>query len=561
MNIRHHLLTLIPVLLLLFLVSLPAASWSVTEEWLQEYDNGTWPFQNWVLDSATDPAGNVYLTGEITPGGMVTMKYAPDGTRLWVAHYHPGVGERGWAMAVDDAGNVYVTGTTLPSSGGFPTSAITVKYDTDGILLWATHYDGPDGYEELASEIALDGDGNVIVGGYTGWESPEGMKLLVIKYDNDGNQLWVETYDGLGGQWAYDYVNGLAVDAAGNIYVTGESSSADNHTDYVTIKYDPDGTRLWAQRYDHPSGGYDIPMALALDGQANVYVTGISEWWRGVQYTTIKYDTHGNRLWVAAHNDPERVDYAYDLAVDEAGYAVVTGDSSTVRYAPDGTELWSIPGYNPPAGGDARGFEPWRGSSAVALDDAGDIYVTWGYRTFKYTPDGVMLWHALSPESGGPPTIALDGQGNFYVNSSAYDPATEHTSIYTVRYSQGGTGTLSGQVSCLPSSGTLPFDTTITVTAGADVPMGRRRAALRLDVELANGTTFGNWRTGTTTIDPGTPFTTSLVQTIPNDPGMVGTNRITLVMEDVTPAPLDQPPYLPAGDMVTDSCEVVGLGR
>jgi len=51
------------------------------------------------------------------------------------------------------------------------------------------------------------------------------------------------------------------------------------------------------------------------------------------------------------------------------------------------------------------------------------------------------------------------------------------------------------------------------------------------------------------------------VQTIPNDPGMVGTNRITLVMEDVTPAPLDQPPYLPAGDMVTDSCEVVGLGR
>jgi len=51
------------------------------------------------------------------------------------------------------------------------------------------------------------------------------------------------------------------------------------------------------------------------------------------------------------------------------------------------------------------------------------------------------------------------------------------------------------------------------------------------------------------------------VQTIPNDPGMVGTNRITLVMEDVTPAPLDQPPYLPAGDMVTATCEIEGRAR
>ena len=541
--------TLIPTLLLLILISLPAASWTVTEEWVDLYDSAVaYPYADIAHDIVADSAGNVYVTGSSIPEGMCTIKYSPEGSRLWVAHYHPGVDEKGRAIAVDEAGNVYVTGSVLPSSGGFPTSVATVKYDTDGNFLWAAHYDGPDGYEELASEIALDGDGNVIVAGYTGWENPEGMDYLVIKYDNDGNLLWHAEYDGQGAP-GYDYVNGLAIDADGCIFVTGESSSPDYYTDYATVKYDPDGNQLWVARHEGPDGGYAVPHALELDGSGNVYVTGFYD---GPNYTTIKYDTNGTQLWVAVY-DNSPIYFHCDMTVDDAGYAVVANRSVAVRYAPDGTELWAVSLY--PDSTD-RGYEPTNHGSSTTLDAAGNIYVTTWNGIVKYTPDGAELWRVDFDRSLSSAMLAIDDENNVFVAGTSWDEL-EQADFITIKYAQSNT--VSCQLTCLPSSGTVPFDTTIAVSVANEVPGDCRRMALRLDVDLANGTHYGNWRAGTTTIIPGTPFTTSLVQTIPDDPGLIGTSRIVLVAEDVTPAPYNLPPYLPAGDTDSDSCTIEGI--
>jgi hypothetical protein len=121
--------------------------------------------------------------------------------------------------------------------------------------------------------------------------------------------------------------------------------------------------------------------------------------------------------------------------------------------------------------------------------------------------------------------------------------------------------TVSCQLSCLPSSGAVPFDTTITVTAANELPDDPRRVALRLDVDLAGGTHFSNWRAGCTTILHGTPFTASFVQNIPDDPGLIGANRIQLVVEDVTPAPFNQPPFAPSGETATDDCLITAGAR
>jgi hypothetical protein len=103
-----------------------------------------------------------------------------------------------------------------------------------------------------------------------------------------------------------DGATALAVDAAGNVYVTGGSAGSSG-TDYATIKYDPDGNELWVARYDGPAHYDDIAEDLAVDSMDNVYVTGVNRSLYGngyirTDYATIKYDPDGNEL-VSVHGN------------------------------------------------------------------------------------------------------------------------------------------------------------------------------------------------------------------------------------------------------------------
>lgn len=119
--------------------------------------------------------------------------------------------------------------------------------------------------------------------------------------------------------------------------------------------------------------------------------------------------------------------------------------------------------------------------------------------------------------------------------------------------------TVSAGLSCSPGSGTLPFDSTISVSMTNLCSEEIRRVAGRLDVTLANGQHFPNWRAGFTNLDPNESYSTSWAQTIPALGSVAGDNVFTMTGEDVTPAPYNQPPYLSSGDTDTDSCVVRGI--
>jgi len=121
------------------------------------------------------------------------------------------------------------------------------------------------------------------------------------------------------------------------------------------------------------------------------------------------------------------------------------------------------------------------------------------------------------------------------------------------------TTSISAGLTCIPSTGTVPFNSSFTVTMTNLNTSYFRQVAGRIDVITAGGGSYSNWRSGYTNLSPGESFTTGWTQNIPALSAIVGENQFTLLAEDVTPAPYNQPPYPPAGTTDRDKCEVTGI--
>src|SRR5437773_818868 len=174
-------------------------------------------------------------------------------TQAWVARYNgPGnLDDGAHAIAGDSSGNVYVTGQSLGSGTGYDYA--TIKYDSAGQEQWVARYNGPENSGDYAVAIAVDASGNVYVTGQS-WGLGTPPDYATVKYDSAGQEQWVARYNGPGN--GGDFANGIAVDASGNVYVTGGSDDSDGYLDYATIKYDSAGQEQWVARYNGGSHDY-----------------------------------------------------------------------------------------------------------------------------------------------------------------------------------------------------------------------------------------------------------------------------------------------------------------
>jgi hypothetical protein len=252
---------------------------------------------------AVDSHGNVYVTGgSYGLGGntdIATIKYDSAGNTAWIRRYDgPGNGtDSGRSLVVDGEGNVYVTGRVFVGGAGTRQDIGTIKYASDGTQLWVRHYSGgaPSGsVSNAAAGIALAPGSGVYVAGFSATgTSVTTYDIATLRYDADGNELWARRYNGpVDGQ---DQPHGLATDAAGNVYITGSTAmgAAGGNADFVALKYDPAGNQVWTVRWAGPAGYNDEGFAIAVDAAASVYITGRIDFSSGVSGSgdigTIKY--------------------------------------------------------------------------------------------------------------------------------------------------------------------------------------------------------------------------------------------------------------------------------
>lgn len=212
---------------------------------------------------AIDAQGNVYvagstrggvLDGNINAGGfdLFVVKYDATGTRQWTREFGAPADDRATGIATDPQGNVYVTGST---SGSLDSSInagsvdlFVVKYDAAGTRLWTRQLGSPG--DDIATGIASDTQGNVYVSGHTmgmlgGNANAGGTDSFIVKYDGTGIKQWTREF----GTTTDDIATGIATDAQGNVCVTGYTSgSLDGNTnaggdDFFIVKYDSSGVK------------------------------------------------------------------------------------------------------------------------------------------------------------------------------------------------------------------------------------------------------------------------------------------------------------------------------
>lgn len=409
------------ILIFSFLVISPVLKAQPNMVWEQRY-NGPGNLQDNAYKIKCDNSGNIYITGRSIGNGtgydFCTIKYTPDGSQVWLQRYNgPGNGEDGSvSIGLDNNSNVYITGYSFGSSGNL--DFCTIKYDSNGNLIWIRRYDG--GFDDRSVDLEIDVSGNIhITGSSRSSTSDQSDKYLTVKYDSNGNFLWGQKYDAT--IFRPDTPADLTLDVNGNVIVTGTSNSdGETWEDIATVKYNSAGDQLWVNRFSLPSNGAstDWGNAVISDNNGNVYVTGYSENFAG-KMVTIKYSSNGIQQWYALY-DSNAVDQGYDINV-YGNFVYVTGYTGgrllVVKYDSSGNLVWDRI---------TREFQISIGYSSV-VDNLGNIYTT-GYcsgipstdcLTLKYDINGNLQWYktynGLRDSNDIANDLCLDNFGNLYV--------------------------------------------------------------------------------------------------------------------------------------------------
>ncbi len=418
---------------------------------------------------ATDHQNNIYVTGRTrsssgvaTAGAYITtlqggldvpiMKWNPDGTLEWATYYGGVKNEIGFCATVDPSDNVWIGGHTFSSEGiatpgamqetyGGVTSTdfggLLAKFSSAGSLLYGTYFGGRG--ENEFQNIWSDDAGNIYGNGLA--ESLDSIvystcyscvgdtagDIIIMKFDNDGHQLWANYWGGKGGR---DRGHGITT-SGNNLYVcgtvesaTGIASGTPTGNGFNTV-FQGGGSDMWLGRWDKTTGvpiwntyfggtGGERGRDIRCDRDGSIYFVAQTEsgnglatagaWKESFVYTQDnrdaligKFDSNCNKI-AATYFGADGIEMPRSLRVGYEGAPVYIG------------------GYTKSTSGFVT-------SDAVDKvnkknNDAFWARLNWNLTTLQYcTYYGGKKAESVTEPGWYGPTMDLDGNNNVYVST------------------------------------------------------------------------------------------------------------------------------------------------
>jgi hypothetical protein len=385
----------------------------------------------------------------------------------WVRRYNGAANNEDQAFAVvaDRDGNIIVGGYSVVIGSGL--DYLTIKYTPDGIGLWTNRYDGPEHGTDKIESVAVDGSGGVYVAGLSG------TNIVTIKYTSGGVPVWTNTY---GSASSFLLFGGIAVDNDGNAYMLPSDFDSDS---YITVKYDVNGNPAWTNFFK--SSSMDTASDIAVDAAGNIFVTGSSFDSGANTFLTIKYAGDGSTLWTRRYSLIGLED-ATRVIVDPQGNVIVVGNSQggtaqhkhpIVKYSNLGAALWT----NIIACADYVGG----GVPEIATDAAGNVFLVAAtpgatavdYTTVKYSSTGVALWtNRFVDPNGGVPGLfgaATDNAGNLYWAIESASPGGSTYNYVTLKYAASGEAVWTNRYNGPANASDVPRAMTVDKAGGVYV--------------------------------------------------------------------------------------------
>jgi hypothetical protein len=299
---------------------------------------------------------------------------------------------------LDASGNSYVTGSSF---NGTDYDIVTVKYDNNGNQVWINIYGGS-GLDQ-AKALTIDNNGDIIVTG--AYKNTSGVAtdwdIFILKINGStGAQVWSNVYTGSD---YYDIGNDVAVNSSNEIYIVGNYNFSSTDLDMIVMRYSSAGSLM---SFDSGGGGLsDEGLFVDIDASGNVYVGGTREFTSGSTY--------------------------FDFRIMK--YPANVGAGAT----------WTSYGDS--------GFNGIDLPSSMSLDNAGNIYIGGqgftntaekdDYLLMKYNNSGSLVWSRLFSGSDGNNdkinALVVDGSSNCYVTGKVKSVSTAED-FMTIKYNSIG---------------------------------------------------------------------------------------------------------------------------